>query len=187
MRGGCPWKRIFCLSDALQTTSVILRSPESVVEEMKQVVKENPFITHFHIVDDVMTLWKKYIIKICDLINESDLKITFEGSSRANLVDEELIVYLAKSGLIRLSLGLKTTNPDMRTTMQKKVPLIGIEAMSSMMIGLPSEIRETIKSTLKWLHNAREVKQANFSIAIPFHILEQSSMTWRSAAPMAWS
>lgn len=177
---GCPWKCIFCASEALQTTRVILRSPESVVEEMKQVVKDNPFITHFYIVDDVMTLWKKHIIKICDLINESDLKITFEGSTRANLVDEELIAYMAKSGLIRLSFGLETTDPDMRTTMQKKVPLeayananklcnkYGIEAMNSMMIGLPGETRDTIKSTLKWLRNAREVKQANFAIAIPY-------------------
>ena len=82
--------------------------------------------------------------------------------------------------MIRLSFGLETTDPDMRTTMQKKVPLeayatankicnkYGVEALNSMMIGLPGETRETIKSTLNWLRNAREVKQANFAIAIPY-------------------
>jgi len=177
---GCPWTCIFCASDALNTTRVIMRSPESVVEEMKQVVADFPFITHFTILDDVMTLWKKHIIKICDLINEAGLKITFEGSTRANLVDEELIEYLASTGLIRLSFGLETVDPEMRVTMQKKVPMeaysaankicnkYGVEALNSVMIGLPGETRETIKTTLKWLRDAREVKQANFAIAVPY-------------------
>lgn len=185
---GCPWTCIFCASEALNTTRVIMRSPESIVDEIKQVVAETPYITHFYIVDDVMTLWKKHIIKICDLINEAGLKITFEGSTRANLVDDELIEYLAKTGLIRLSFGLETTDPDMRVTMQKKVPIeayatankicnkYGVEALNSMMIGLPGETRETIKSTLKWLREAREVKQANFAIAIPYPGTEFNEM-----------
>jgi len=177
---GCPWKCIFCASDALNTTRVVMRSPESVVEEMQQVVKEFPYITHFYIVDDVVTLWKKHIIKICDLINEAGLKITFEGSTRANLIDDDLIAYMAKTGLIRLSFGLETTDPEMRVTMQKKIPMeayvtankicdkYGVEALNSMMIGLPGETRETIRASLKFLRDAREVKQANFAIAVPY-------------------
>jgi radical SAM superfamily enzyme YgiQ (UPF0313 family) len=157
-----------------------MRSPESVVEEMKQVVRDFPYITHFMITDDVMTLWKKHIIKICDLINEAGLKITFEGSTRANLVDDELIKYMSETGLIRLSFGLETTDPEMRVTMQKKVPMeayvnankicdkYGVEALNSMMIGLPGETRESVRESLKFLRNAREVKQANFAVAIPY-------------------
>lgn len=177
---GCPWTCIFCASEALNTTRVIMRSPESVVEEIKQVVTETPYITHFYIVDDVLTLWKQHITKICDLINEAGLKITFEGSTRANLVDDELIGYLAKTGLIRLSFGLETTDPDMRVTMQKKVPMeayinankicekYNVEALNSMMIGLPGETRETVRESLRFLRNSREVKQANFAIAVPY-------------------
>ena len=113
-------------------------------------------------------------------IKEAGLNITFEGATRANLVDDDLIKHLSSAGLIRLSFGLETTDPDMRTTMQKKVPLeaysvanklcekYGVEALNSMMIGLPGETRETIRATLKWLRNAREVKQANFAIAVPY-------------------
>ena len=177
---GCPWKCIFCASEALNTTRVVMRSPESIVEEMSHVVSEYPFLTHFYIVDDVLTLWKKHIVKICDLINEAGLKITFEGSTRANLVDDELIKYLAETGLIRLSFGLETTDPDMRVTMQKKVPMeayvnankicdkYGVEALNSMMIGLPGETRETVRASLKFLREARHVKQANFAIAVPY-------------------
>jgi radical SAM superfamily enzyme YgiQ (UPF0313 family) len=177
---GCPWKCIFCASEALKTTRVIRRSPKSVVAEMKKVVTDYPYISHFYIVDDVLTLWNEHIVEICDLLDRENLGITFEGSTRANLVDDELIARLAGSGLIRLSFGLETVDTEMRKTMKKKVPLeyyvkankicekYGVEALNSVMIGLPGETRETVRKTLAWLRNAREVKQANFAIAVPY-------------------
>ena len=176
---GCPWKCIFCASEALKTTEMRVRSPRSVVNEMKQVVEQ--FGTrHFYIVDDVMTLWKDHILEICDLIDQEGLSITFEGSTRANLVEEDVIARLVKSGLIRLSFGLETVDPEIRKTMKKQVPLehyvrangicnkYGVEALNSVMIGLPGETRDTVRATLKFLRQAREVKQANFAIAVPY-------------------
>ena len=176
---GCPWKCIFCASEALKTTLIRRRSPRSVVDEIKSVVS-NYNIRHFYIVDDVLTLWKNRTLEICDLIDKENLKITFEGSTRANLVDDELISRLASSGLIRLSFGLETVDPAMRQIMGKKVPMesyvkanricnkYGVEALNSVMIGLPGETRETIDATLEFLRNSRDVKQANFAIAIPY-------------------
>lgn len=180
---GCPWECIFCCSDKLKTTRVIMKSPKVVVEEMRQVREKWPFITHFYIVDDVLTLWPKHVTEICDRINGEPLlkgKITFEGSTRANLVTDDLIKYMAQTGLIRLSFGLETIDPKMRVTMQKKVPMeaypaankicnkYGVEALNSLMIGLPGETRDTIKATLKWVREQRDIKQANLAIAIPY-------------------
>ena len=177
---GCPWQCIFCCSNELQTTRVVMRSPASVVGEMVETVRAFPYVDHFYIVDDVLTLWPAHIREICDRMDAAGLHVTFEGSTRANLVDDALIARLAKSGLVRLSFGLETTDPEMRVTMQKKVPLdayveanricakYNVEAMNSMMIGLPGETRETVRETLRWLRNARDVKQANFAIAIPY-------------------
>lgn len=176
---GCPWRCIFCASEALNTTEMRVRSPRSVVEEMKQVV-ERFGTKHFYIVDDVMTLWKEHILEICDLIDREGLDITFEGSTRANLVEDEVIARLVRSGLIRLSFGLETVDPEIRKTMKKQVPLehyvkangicnkYGVEALNSVMIGLPGETRETVRATLSFLRSAKEVKQANFAIAVPY-------------------
>jgi radical SAM superfamily enzyme YgiQ (UPF0313 family) len=176
---GCPWKCIFCASEALKTTEMRVRSPRSVVAEMKQVV-ETFGTRHFYIVDDVMTLWKEHILEIAELITQEKLEITFEGSTRANLVEDEVIARLVKSGLIRLSFGLETVDPEIRKTMKKQVPLehyirangicnkYGVEALNSVMIGLPGETRGTVRATLDFLRNAREVKQANFAIAVPY-------------------
>lgn len=176
---GCPWKCIFCASDALKTTEMRVRSPRSVVDEMQYVV-ERFGTRHFYIVDDVMTLWKEHILEIADRITSARLNITFEGSTRANLVEDDLIARLVKSGLIRLSFGLETVDPEIRRTMKKQVPLehyvrangicnkYGVEALNSVMIGLPGETRDTVRATLRFLRNAREVKQANFAIAVPY-------------------
>ncbi len=82
-----------------------------------------PFIDHVYFADDVLTFWQEHITEICDRLDAEGLKFTFEGSTRANLVNEKIIARLAKSGLVRLSFGLETVDPVMRVTMQKKVPL----------------------------------------------------------------
>lgn len=176
---GCPWQCIFCASEALNTTRILRRSPESVVDEMEKVVKKYG-IRHFYIVDDVMTLYKEHIIKIADLIKAKNLDVTFEGSTRANLVDDPTIKHLAEAGLIRLSFGLETVDSEMRKTMNKKVPLeyyvkanrilnkYNVEALNSVMIGLPGESRESVRKLLRFLRENRDVKQANLAIAVPY-------------------
>jgi len=176
---GCPWKCIFCASEALNTTRMVMRSPASVVDEIRSVV-DTFGIRHFYIVDDVMTLWPKHILEIVRGLKRENIKITFEGGTRANLVEDKLFAELAEAGLIRISFGLETVDTEMRKTMGKKVPLeayteankicnkYGIEALNSVMIGLPGETRETVKATLDWLGKDRNVKQANFAIAMPY-------------------
>ena len=165
---GCPWKCIFCASDALETTKILKRSIKSVVDEIEHIV-ERYDVRHFVFVDDVLTLVRK-----------RSIELTFEGSTRANLLDEELVISLKKAGLIRLSFGLETVDEDMRQTMNKKVPLeayveanrllgkYGIEAMNSCMIGLPGETEENVNKTLNFLSKARDVMHANFAIATPY-------------------
>lgn len=177
---GCYWNCIFCASDAIKTRRVIMKSPQRVVEEMKDIAARFPYIKHLYIVDDVLLFWPEHILEICDRMDAEGLRFTFESSTRANTVTDELIRRLAKSGLIRLSFGLETIDPKMRVTMGKKVPIedypranricaeYGVEAMNSLMIGLPGETRETIRHTLEWVSEQRDIKQANLAIAIPY-------------------
>jgi len=177
---GCPWHCIFCASDKLNTTLVSKRSPENVIEEIKHVVNEYG-IRHFLFMDDVLTLYFDDHLKIiCEKLIEENIKITFEGSTRANLIKDEVIELMSRAGLIRMSFGLETVDSEMRKTMKKQVPLkhyseanrilnkYNVEATNSVMIGLPGETRETVQKTLDYLRHDSEVKQANFAIAIPY-------------------
>jgi radical SAM superfamily enzyme YgiQ (UPF0313 family) len=176
---GCPWKCIFCSSKELDTTVVSSRSPRSVVNEIKHVIDLHG-IKHFYFINEVLTLNKPYINEICDLIIEERLDITFEGGTRANLLDEPLVKKMKQAGLIRFAFGLETVDPELRKTMKKQVPLhyysesnkllnkYGIEVTNCIMLGLPGETRETINKTVDWIIKAREVKQVSFAIAIPY-------------------
>ena len=176
---GCPWKCIFCASDALETTKILKRSIKSIVDEIEHVANTYN-VKHFVFIDDVLTLVRKRSIELCDEIERRNIKITFEGSTRANLLDDELVRRLKKAGLIRLSFGLETVDEDMRETMNKKVPLEayveankllgqhGIEAMNSCMIGLPGDSEENVWKTLNFLAKQRDVMHANFAIATPY-------------------
>jgi len=176
---GCPWKCIFCASDQLETTRILKRSVSTIVDEIEGLVNTYG-IKHFMIIDDVLTLVRKTTVEFCNQLIERKINISFEGSTRANLLDDELVGLMKKAGLIRLSFGLETVDEDMRKTMNKKVPLdsyreanallnkYNIEALNSVMIGLPGESEENVWKTLNFLKGAREVKQANFAIAVPY-------------------
>lgn len=186
---GCPFQCIYCCREAVGR-GVRERSVRSLVDEIKSVVSEFN-IRHFYFADDNLTLDRRYLLEMCDLIDSEKLSITFEGSTRANLVDEELISKLARAGLIRLSFGLETTDPEIRSIIKKEVPLesyvaayrltnkYGIETLDSVMLGLPGETRETVKKTLFYLRHARDVHQASFSIATPYPGTELYEMAKR--------
>ncbi len=186
---GCPFRCIFC-SRKVFGSRFRKRSPELVIEEIKSIINGYN-IRHFIFLDDTLTLDKKHILRICDLIEENKLKLTFEGSTRANLVDEELVSGMARAGLIRISFGLESVDENIRKIMKKDVPLesyitankltnkYGIETLNSCMIGLPGETANTVKKTLSFLRDSRDIKQANISIAVPYPGTELYEMAKR--------
>lgn len=176
---GCPFQCIFCSTAEVFGKRLRKRAARSVVNEIISVVSAFN-IRHFHFPDDNMTIDREYILKLCDLIEKEELQITFEGSTRANLVDEELISKMAQTGLIRMTFGLETVDPGIRRTIKKGVPLesyalacsltnkYGVETRLSVMLGLPGETEETAKKTLAYLRNARDVHEVQYSIATPY-------------------
>jgi radical SAM superfamily enzyme YgiQ (UPF0313 family) len=175
---GCPFNCIFC-STKVFGKDFRRRNPQLVIEEIKECVNKYR-IEHFSFSDDTLTLNRDHIVEICRLIIKEDIKITFEGSTRANLVDEDLIKLMKDAGLIRISFGLESVDEKIRETMKKMVPLESyviankltnkyrIETLNSCMIGLPGETLETIKKTLKFLRESKDIKEANISIAVPY-------------------
>ncbi|MBT4135726.1 radical SAM protein [archaeon] len=175
---GCPFKCIFC-STKVFGNDTRMKNPELVIEEMKECI-EKQGVEHFMFLDDTLTMNREHMMKICELMIKENLGVTFEGSTRANLIDEELIKIMVDAGLIRLSFGLESVDETIRTTMKKMVPLesyitankltnkYDIETLNSCMIGLPGETRETVKKTLKFLRESKDIKQANISIAVPY-------------------
>lgn len=189
MTRGCPFKCIFCSTKVFRNR-VRKQPPGLVVDEITSVISKFN-IRHFVFLDDTLTLDRNYVLQVCDMIDKEGLKITFEGSTRANLIDEELILRMARAGLIRISFGLESVNSKIREIIRKEVPLesystanrltnkYGIETLNSVMIGLPGETIDTIKELLSYLKGAREIHQINCSIAMPYPGTELFEMAKR--------
>lgn len=190
MSRGCPFKCVFCAND-LYGKKVRRRSVDDVISEIDHIVNELN-IHHIYFLDDNLTLDRRYILTLCDEIEKRRLRFTYEGSTRANLWDEELVCRLKECGLIRISFGLETANLEVRKIIRKEVPIesyieanrlnkkYGVETINSVMLGLPGETRESIKETVDFLCRARDIQHATYGIAMPYPGTEMYQMAKRN-------
>lgn len=186
---GCPYSCVFCACD-IYGKSVRMRGIDSVIEELDLAVNRYG-ASHIYFVDDTLTLDRNYIMNLCEAILRNKLVFTFEGSTRANLWDEELVVCLKRCGLIRISFGFETADERVRDIIKKTVPLecyktanalnsrYGIETINSIMIGLPGDTRESIDRTFEYIANAREIHHVTLNIAMPYPGTELMQMAER--------
>jgi radical SAM superfamily enzyme YgiQ (UPF0313 family) len=189
MSRGCPFSCVFCASD-LYGKRVRYRKIEHVVTELRTVIRDHG-AEHIYFLDDVLTLNRKYIMRLCDAIESNHLEFTFEGGTRANLWDEEIAKRLRSCGLVRMSFGLESADEEVREIIKKEVPLesytraneinnrLGIETTNSVIIGLPGDTRESIERTVQYLCTHREIQHVTLNIAIPYPGTEMLRMAER--------
>lgn len=189
MSRGCPFHCVFCANE-LYGKKPRWRSLENVLGELDIVVNKMG-IRHIYFIDDTLTLYRDFILSLCDEIKRRRLQFTFEGSTRANLWDYDLAKRLSECGLIRISFGLETAVPEIRQIIKKTVPLesyaksnrinnqLGIETINSVMLGLPGETRESIEKTVDFLCHARDIHHATYGIAVPYPGTELFEMAKR--------
>ena len=175
---GCPFKCAFC-SEPLTNPYVRFRSPKHIVNEIEKWVKELS-VTHFFFMDSNLTLKRSQVHGLCEEILNRKLKITFEGWTRANLVDEEILRLLKKAGLIRMSYGIESGDPKVLKIIRKEVSHedmlnafkmteeLGIEPACSVMLGLPGDTKKSVERTIRFVSKIPQILYANFSIANPY-------------------
>ncbi|MBF0323971.1 MAG: radical SAM protein [Alphaproteobacteria bacterium] len=184
MTRGCPFKCTYCSESSAvkyggDLVSMRFRSPKNIVDEIEHHYRKHN-IRHFFFMDSNITLKKRHTIEMCEEIIRRQLPITFEGWTRANLINEELVALMVKAGLIRMSFGIESGDAEIMKIIKKEVPheaireafrLIGkygIEPACSAMLGNPGETKETVKRTIAFLDSIPEILYTNFSIANPY-------------------
>jgi magnesium-protoporphyrin IX monomethyl ester (oxidative) cyclase len=180
---GCPYNCVFCTAHVLMGKKWRGRSPENVIEELKQLVQIYK-IKQIDFADDNMTFDRKRMERICDLIIENRIEIEwFTGNGvRADTLDEPLLRkmklagcrnlrFAPESGVQRVVNEIVKKNLDLRRIEQAVVSCrkIGIKVGCFFVIGLIGETKNDIKATIEY---ARKLKRlgANrfyFSFAMP--------------------
>ncbi len=174
---GCPYRCIFC-DKSIFGSRWRARSPQNVLEEMEQIVKELG-IRSVIIYDDLFTLQKQRVIEICQGILERGLRIEWKCEGRVDRVDEEMLAWLKKAGCSLIAYGVESGNQVGIDYLQKGITLsqirrafalsrqAGIRPMAYFILGIPVE---TYAQGLETIRFARELNPdyAQFSILSPF-------------------
>ena len=182
---GCPHECIFCSNHIVMGRKWRARNPEKVVEEIEQLV-DTYKIKQIDFYDDNMTLKKKRVIEICDLIKESGLDIEWYVPTgvRADTLDEELLIRMKASGCRGLRIAPESgvqrvvnqiikKNQNLKDV-EKAVLLskkVGIKLGVFFILGLIGETKEDIKETINYAYKLRKLgaESFHFSIASPLY------------------
>ncbi len=175
---GCPYTCSYCSATGVFGRTLRARSPEKVVEEIEFLIDKYG-AKDISFWDDAFTTDKKWVARICNLIIDKKLDITWTCYGRVNTVDKDLLKLMKQAGCWNLFFGFESGVQDLLNTVGKKITLeqikqvtkwckeVGIEVRASFMIALP---QETPEMALKTIDFAVELdpEYAQFCITTPF-------------------
>lgn len=161
---GCPFRCSYCFH--MWERRVRFRSVESVIEEILEVHKDFG-TTQFSLKDDSFTVRRSHVIRLCEAFKKLPFKITFNCTTRVDLIDDELIRIMKDAGLAQLSIGIESGSETILRATDKDITHEQILKAATIlnrhrvfwtgyfMIGLPTETEEDIIKTLKFLRRSR--------------------------------
>jgi len=171
---GCPYHCIYCNKNIFGR----VYRPMSVSRVMQDLESlQNIGVVDVNFWDDDFTMQRDRTIELCKEIKETGL--IWNCSTRANLVDKELLEIMADSGCYEIGYGVETGTNRIMELIKKGVTLdqirdaikwteeVGIETKAYFMLGFPTETKEEIEKTIDF---ALELNPdvASFNIVIPY-------------------
>lgn len=177
---GCPFKCTYCqpLLNKHFGNWLRLRSPKLVIEEIKYL-KERYAVEGIFFHDDTMTVSKKWLLKLCDLMDEAKLDIVWGCNSRVDTFKPDIVKRMAASGLRKVHLGIESGSQRILDKIYKKgtnleeihdaIGLgkrLGVHMLGFFMLGAPTETKKEIKNTIRLAVNSK-LTEASFSIFTP--------------------
>ena len=177
---GCSYNCTYC-QPALRKIfgeKIRFRSPENIVDELEHLKKEykmNSFIFE----DDTFIINKKWVENICDEIIERDVDMLWGCNVRADLVRKQLLKKMKDAGLVKLYIGIESSNQRILDSVyNKKITIdqvkrsirigkeLGLKIQGYFMLGAPTETIKEIKQTIRFAKGL-DIDEAMFSITTP--------------------
>ena len=173
---GCPFHCNYCYK--INGNLYIERSIDDLFAEVCHVV-ENLGMRHFMLQDDLFFLNHKRVGLFCGKIIEANLPIDWSAISRIDLLNEETIYLLKKSGCRALGIGIESGSDNMLKEMNKRLSLkkstenikllhtYGIKVMPYIIVGYPGENSETLLQTEEFLIENRLYSAMTYAFPFP--------------------
>lgn len=158
---GCFYGCIYCPYRIGHGTKWRARSPENVVDEIEQCVRQFG-VREILFRDPLFTADQKRAIEISELIVARGIEVDWRCETRADLASEEMIRAFARAGCREINFGVESGSAQILEGV-RRVPIererirkifevcrrVGIETMAFFIIGLPGETEETVGQTVR--------------------------------------
>jgi radical SAM superfamily enzyme YgiQ (UPF0313 family) len=155
---GCPGKCNFCGSPRFWGPKVRFHSPEYFVDQMEMLHAKG--VNHFYVSDDTFTLDRARARRVCEIILERNLRVTWNAISRVDLVDYETLKLMRRAGCIQVSFGIESASEDVRAYLGKRITTrtareafaaahrAGLLARAYFIYGSPGDSAATIRENI---------------------------------------
>ena len=156
---GCPGKCTFC-SKTLGN-QLVFKSAERIFEEIQYLIN-NYGIKQILFYDDTFTVWKENVKKLCELLIENKIDITWTCFARVDYIDFNLLQLMHQAGCHQIMYGVENINEIVLKNINKKInkeqvikavkwtKSAGIECRLAFTIGNPGDTKEIVEENIKF-------------------------------------
>lgn len=162
MTRGCPYQCTFCAVRSITGKKIRAHSVSYIIGEIKYLKAEFG-IDEICFIDDNFLTFKNLITDLCEQIIKNNLNIKWSCFGiRLDLVDEDILRLMEKSGCYLLTVGIESGSQRVLNHMKKnltidlieeKIKLINeksrIKVIGNFILGYPVETQEDIRKTIK--------------------------------------
>lgn len=185
----CPFTCTFCFWG---NSKWISRNSDQMIQEIEILISKYGY-KYIGFLDQVFTMSRERVVDFCNEIVRKNLKFEWWCESTVNLVDEELLKSMYKSGCRRIFYGVEHVNEKILKNIKKyqtKEQIIkvikftkkaGIHPVLPLMIGLPGETKESIKELTSFIKKA---KPWNYHVIFP--IPHPGTVLYEQAKKNGW-
>jgi radical SAM superfamily enzyme YgiQ (UPF0313 family) len=122
---GCPFQCSFCFNILYNEmyrgrgTVIRRRGVGNVIEELKDLKRDNPALRHIFFLDDTFVLSGEWTSEFLEAYKER-IDLPFSCTARASLVTEELIRKMKDARCFSIRLGVESADANLRNNVLKK-------------------------------------------------------------------
>lgn len=174
---GCPYQCIFCSSPQMWTTRWMARSPELVVAEIKDYIRDYQ-VDNIDFYDLTAVVRRDWIVEFCKLLIKENLGITWQlpSGTRSEVIDREVAELLYRSGCRNLSYAPESGSPRILKRIKKKVQIdrmlasmhaavnSGLNVKANIIFGFPGETHGDVWQSFRFIVRAALVGLNDISI-----------------------
>jgi anaerobic magnesium-protoporphyrin IX monomethyl ester cyclase len=175
---GCVYWCDFCAAVRMFGRRYRMRSPKSVVDEL-EYLQRTFGAQQFTFYDDAFTVDQDRAAEICEEIKKRKLKVKWDCETRVDMVTKELLLDMKEAGCFAVWFGVESGSQPVLDAMRKGISPaqtikafkwakeVGLMTVANVVLGFPSETKETIWQTIKFIEKLNP-SDVGYYIATPY-------------------